>query len=263
MDTLVKPIAADALRSTSVGRRTPLIDGIEKVTGRARYTADLGVRRRAGRQHPAQPRRAWPDPLDRHHESARHARRARGDHRRGLRRALRRDPDRAERMGAGARQGALPRRADGRGRGGRRCERERSTGGDRRRRRAAAGVLPGRRRARRRRGAAARRQERQHRARGRPDLRRCRRGLRGERSRARAALPLRRSRAWPDRAERRDRDVGAGERAPDEPVGDAGAVLPAPDAGSMPRYRQRPDPRRQALRRRRLRPSRRAARRSR
>src|SRR3990167_3799912 len=28
----------------SVGERTPLIDGIEKVTGRARYTADLPLR---------------------------------------------------------------------------------------------------------------------------------------------------------------------------------------------------------------------------
>jgi 4-hydroxybenzoyl-CoA reductase subunit alpha len=41
MDALVKPIPAHALRATSVGRRTPLIDGIDKVTGRARYTADL------------------------------------------------------------------------------------------------------------------------------------------------------------------------------------------------------------------------------
>jgi len=28
-------------RESTVGQRTPLIDGIEKVTGRARYTADL------------------------------------------------------------------------------------------------------------------------------------------------------------------------------------------------------------------------------
>ncbi len=41
MDTLVKPIAAASLREKSVGRPTPLIDGIEKVTGRTRYTADL------------------------------------------------------------------------------------------------------------------------------------------------------------------------------------------------------------------------------
>ncbi len=41
MDTLVKAVPADALRERSVGRPTPLVDGIEKVTGRARYTADL------------------------------------------------------------------------------------------------------------------------------------------------------------------------------------------------------------------------------
>ncbi|HSN33387.1 MAG TPA: 4-hydroxybenzoyl-CoA reductase subunit alpha [Ideonella sp.] len=41
MDTLVKPVPAEAMRESSIGQRTPLIDGIEKVTGRARYTADL------------------------------------------------------------------------------------------------------------------------------------------------------------------------------------------------------------------------------
>ncbi|MEO8309902.1 MAG: 4-hydroxybenzoyl-CoA reductase subunit alpha [Caldimonas sp.] len=43
MDALVKPIRADALRSSSVGQRTPLVDGVEKVTGRAKYTADLAA----------------------------------------------------------------------------------------------------------------------------------------------------------------------------------------------------------------------------
>ncbi len=41
MDTLVKPMPVDALRERSIGRPTPLVDGIEKVTGRTRYTADL------------------------------------------------------------------------------------------------------------------------------------------------------------------------------------------------------------------------------
>ena len=41
MDALVKPIPAQALRETHIGRRTPLIDGVDKVSGRARYTADL------------------------------------------------------------------------------------------------------------------------------------------------------------------------------------------------------------------------------
>src|SRR6266496_6321825 len=35
------PAAPAASRERTVGQRTPLIDGIEKVTGRARYTADL------------------------------------------------------------------------------------------------------------------------------------------------------------------------------------------------------------------------------
>ncbi len=43
MDTRVKPVPAHGLRERSVGQATPLIDGIEKVTGRALYTADLPV----------------------------------------------------------------------------------------------------------------------------------------------------------------------------------------------------------------------------
>jgi 4-hydroxybenzoyl-CoA reductase subunit alpha len=41
MDTRVKSTPVTALREHSVGQATPLIDGIEKVTGRAHYTADL------------------------------------------------------------------------------------------------------------------------------------------------------------------------------------------------------------------------------
>jgi 4-hydroxybenzoyl-CoA reductase subunit alpha len=41
MDTSAESRVPDALRERSIGRPTPLIDGIEKVTGRARYTADL------------------------------------------------------------------------------------------------------------------------------------------------------------------------------------------------------------------------------
>ncbi|MGE5169090.1 MAG: 4-hydroxybenzoyl-CoA reductase subunit alpha [Rudaea sp.] len=43
MDTRVNAVAPDAMRERSIGKATPLIDGIEKVTGRARYTADLPV----------------------------------------------------------------------------------------------------------------------------------------------------------------------------------------------------------------------------
>ena len=44
-DSAEKRAVADSLRASArhgiVGQPTPLIDGIEKVTGRARYTADL------------------------------------------------------------------------------------------------------------------------------------------------------------------------------------------------------------------------------
>ncbi|MGE5667998.1 MAG: molybdopterin cofactor-binding domain-containing protein, partial [Betaproteobacteria bacterium] len=41
MDTRANPIAAADLREHRIGQATPLIDGVEKVTGRARYAADL------------------------------------------------------------------------------------------------------------------------------------------------------------------------------------------------------------------------------
>ena len=41
MDTTVNAISPEVLHERSIGRATPLIDGVEKVTGRARYTADL------------------------------------------------------------------------------------------------------------------------------------------------------------------------------------------------------------------------------
>ena len=41
MDTRTKPASVHAQREHSVGVAMPLVDGIEKVTGRARYTADL------------------------------------------------------------------------------------------------------------------------------------------------------------------------------------------------------------------------------
>ncbi|HSW23198.1 MAG TPA: xanthine dehydrogenase family protein molybdopterin-binding subunit, partial [Burkholderiaceae bacterium] len=37
------PVRAPAPATHSIGERTPLVDGIEKVTGRARYTADLAL----------------------------------------------------------------------------------------------------------------------------------------------------------------------------------------------------------------------------
>jgi 4-hydroxybenzoyl-CoA reductase subunit alpha len=41
MDTRVNAVSPDVVHERSIGKATPLIDGIEKVTGRARYTADL------------------------------------------------------------------------------------------------------------------------------------------------------------------------------------------------------------------------------
>jgi 4-hydroxybenzoyl-CoA reductase subunit alpha len=106
-----------------VGQRLPLFDGVEKVTGRAKYTADLfpadalvGRILRSPTPHAElievdiSEARKLPG-VDRHR------------HRRGLRRPLRHPADRAERVSAGARQGALLRRAGGRRRGGGRADR--------------------------------------------------------------------------------------------------------------------------------------------
>ncbi len=87
----------------SIGQRTPLVDGIEKVTGRARYTADLPFPSAlVGRILRSPVAHGVIRAIDTSRRAG-HARRARGHHRRGLRRALWRDSDRAERMAAGAR----------------------------------------------------------------------------------------------------------------------------------------------------------------
>src|SRR5579875_3374244 len=91
-------------RRAVVGQPTPLIDGIEKVTGTAKYTADLPIADALiGRilRSPVSP-----------------ARRARRRHRRGLRPDLWRLADCDERIPAGARACALSRRAAGGGCGG-------------------------------------------------------------------------------------------------------------------------------------------------
>ena len=61
-------------------------------------------------------------------------------------------------------------------------------------------------------------------------------GLRRRRPGARADVSLRRGRARPDRAQRHGRRIRARARPPDRALGDAGAVLPAPDAGAVPRH---------------------------
>ena len=114
-------------------------------------------------------------------------------------------------------------------------------------------------RARRRRRAAARRQAGQPGAEGRAGLRRRRRGLRRRGPRARAPVRMRRGGARPDRAELHRRPMGARARAAHRALGDAGALLPAPDAGADAGHRRIAGACRQALRRGRLRAPRRAA----
>ena len=60
------PCTPGAARRTRSAQRTPLIDGIEKVTGRARYTADLPFGDALVGRDPAQPGRARRDPRHRH-----------------------------------------------------------------------------------------------------------------------------------------------------------------------------------------------------
>ena len=50
-----RPRATVAPPTHSIGVRTPLVDGVEKVTGRARYTADLPSGRRWSARSAAQP----------------------------------------------------------------------------------------------------------------------------------------------------------------------------------------------------------------
>ena len=209
------PMHGPAPPTHSVGQRTPLIDGIEKVTGRARYTADLPFGRRAGRPHPAQPvahgvirridttaARALPGvravitgedfaapygviPIAQNEwPLARDKVRYRGE---PLVAVAAVDEATAEAALAAIVLDIEPLPAyfsadDARAAGRR---------------------------------AAARQQARQHRARGRAGLRRRRRRLRRRRPRARADLRLRRGRARPDRAERDGGELGAGARAPD------------------------------------------------
>ena len=92
-----------------------MIDGPEKVSGRAKYTADILAPGHARRPHLSQPLFARRDRRGRRVGSAQSSRRARHRHRRRLRQAVRRAADRAQRIPAGARQGALSRRAGGRG----------------------------------------------------------------------------------------------------------------------------------------------------
>ena len=107
----------------NIGGYVPMVDGPEKVSGRAKYTADLiepGML--AGRIYRSPYSHA--EIIDVDVSAALQAPGREGDrHRRRLRQDLRRAADRAQRASAGARQGALPRRAGRGGRRRRRCHR--------------------------------------------------------------------------------------------------------------------------------------------
>ena len=107
----------------TIGSYVPMVDGPEKVSGRAKYTADLlAPGMLAGRIYRSP--YAHGEILEVDVSAALAASRREGDrHRRRLRQDLRRAADRPQRASAGARQGALPRRAGGGGRRGRRRDR--------------------------------------------------------------------------------------------------------------------------------------------
>ncbi len=63
-----------------VGTRPLRPDGVDKVTGRAKFGADLHVREHADRQGAAQPARACAHQVDRHFQGAGAARGEGGDH---------------------------------------------------------------------------------------------------------------------------------------------------------------------------------------
>ncbi len=110
-----------------IGGYVPMVDGPEKVSGRAKYTADFIDAADAGRAHLPQPLRARGNPRRRRIGGGQAAGRDRHRHRRRLRQDLRRPPHRAQRASPGARQGALQGRA-----GGGRCGHRRGDGGSRR-----------------------------------------------------------------------------------------------------------------------------------
>ena len=236
-----------------IGAYVPMVDGPEKVSGRAKYTADVLAARHAGGAHLPQPLRARRDPRGRHRRGRQAAGRARHRHRRRLRQDLRRAAHRPQRAPAGARQGALQGRAGG-GRGGhRRGHRRQGHPPHQDEGARAAGLLhrrPGH-------GARCRADPRQEarQSRARRELRAGQRGdgLRRGRSGVRSDLQLRRGVPEPNGDARRGRRVRRGARPHDRACLHPGALLRAPDAGPDPRHGHVEDPRHQAVRRRRLR----------
>ena len=237
----------------SIGAYVPMVDGPEKVSGRAKYTADVLQPEHAGGPHLSQPLCARRDPRGRHRRGRQAARRARHRHRRGLRQDLRRAAHRPQRAPAGPRQGALQGRAGGRRGGHRRGDRRQGRPPHQDARARAARLLHRRPGHGPRRRAPPRQEARQPRARRRLRAGRRGGGLRRGRSRVRGDLQLRRGVPEPDGDARRGRRVRRGARPHDGACLHPGALLRAPDALPDPRHGHVEDPRHQAVRRRRLR----------
>ena len=109
----------------NIGTHVPLVDGPEKVSGRAKYTADIVAPGQLAGHIFRSPYSHAEIFVGRRLGGAQAARREGHRHRRRLRQDLRRAADRAQRASAGARPRALSRRAGGRRRGGRRRHRAR------------------------------------------------------------------------------------------------------------------------------------------
>ena len=209
--------------------------------------------RHARRPHLPQPLFARRDPRGRCLGSHAAAGREGDRHRRRLRQDFRRVADRAQRASAGARQGALSRRA---GRGGRRRRRRHRQAGGR------ADQAEGARAARllhqqggdgAGRHRPARAQAQQCRARRAVRAGQRRAGFRRGRPGARGQLQLRRGLPEPDGDARRGRRLRRRARPHDRACQHPGALLRPPDAGADPRHGHVPHPRGQAACRRRLR----------
>ena len=237
----------------NIGGYVPMVDGPEKVAGRAKVHRRSRRSRHAGGAHLPQslfPRR---DHRGRRLRRLAGPRREGDRHRRRLRQDVRRAADRAQRASHGARQGALPRRAGGGGRGRRRRHRQACHRSDQAQGARAAGLLHlagGDGRGRQHHPCAQAEQYRARRA-----VRARQRGARpaGGRSRARRPLRLRRGLSEPDGDACRGRRVRRGARTHDRPRQHPGPLLRAPDAGADPRHGHVEDPGDQAACRRRLR----------
>ena len=230
-----------------------MVDGPEKVSGRAKYTADvLQPEMLAGRIYRSPYAHAEILEVDTS-RSGQAAGRAGDRHRRRLRQDLRRAAHRPQRAPARPRQGALQGRAGGGGGGHRRGHGGQGGPPHKNEGARAARLFHGGRCHGAQCRADPRQEARQPRARCGLRAGQCRGRLRRGRSGARGHLQLRRGVPEPDGDARRDRRVRRGARSHDRACLHAGALLRAPDAVPDPRHGHVEDPRDQAVRRRRLR----------